>query len=31
MVNDFYNMQLNDDLNLNIHPYHPIAEFKYGN
>ena len=24
-------MQANDDVNLDIHPYHPIAEFKYGN
>ena len=31
LVHDFYSMQANDDLNLNIHPYHPIAEFKYGN
>jgi hypothetical protein len=31
LVHDFYSMQLNDDLNLDIHPYHPIAEFKYGN
>ena len=31
LVHDFYSMQQNDDLNLDIHPYHPITEFKYGN
>jgi hypothetical protein len=31
LVADFYNMQHNDDLGLDIHPYHPLAEFRYGN
>jgi hypothetical protein len=30
LVVDFYNMQHNDDLGLDIHPYHPIAELRYG-
>jgi hypothetical protein len=31
LVVDFYNMQHNDDLGLDLHPYHPITEFRYGN
>jgi hypothetical protein len=31
LVSDFYNMPRNDAANLDIHPYHPLAEFRYGN
>jgi hypothetical protein len=31
LVVDFYNLRHNQDLDLDIHPYHPIAELRYGN
>ena len=30
LLNDFYSMAQNDALGLDIHPYHPLTEFKYG-
>jgi len=31
LVSDFYNMAQNDAANRDIHPYHVLEEFKYGN
>lgn len=30
LVTDFYSMAQNDALSLDIHPYHALAEFRYG-
>ena len=30
LVSDFYSMAQNEALGLDIHPYHPLTEFKYG-
>jgi len=30
IVNDFYTMQQNLNAGLDYHPYHPVAEFRYG-
>jgi hypothetical protein len=31
IVMDFYNMAQNSAAGVDIHPYHPLAQFKYGN